>query len=311
MIYSPSVVLFRDDRGSWINPLEMDILTSAAVNAGDVRKQIRWEEEMRALRERVRVAELARGRDVPLSVAPAQVRVYEHETQKAKGEETTESAGHSQTPSEVDSVSVPISPIIFASDPDPSPPLQPLSLPPSNLTPLSQPFPSVTASSPHSHSPCPPQDGDLLAWAETVIALTMYERIARILYLFHSQGTRHLVLGSFGTGVFQNSVELVAGIFRDLLCEPIEPEKQDDADQDEAEQKPPSRVSVSSVGKGKFKGAFDTVMFAILGGSTVRTFQQVFEGAEGVELDDEAEGSDIEGMKDNVDFVVRDGRDPA
>lgn len=310
MIYSPSVVLFRDDRGNWINPLEVDILTSAAVNAGDVRKQVRWEEEMRALRERVRVAELARRRDLPHPVAPAQVRVYEHETQKERGDETTESAGHPQAPSD-SPVSVPISPIIFASDPDPSPPLQPLSLPPSNLTPLSQPFPSVTASSPHSHSPCPPQDGDLLVWAEKVIALTMYERIARILYLFHAQGARHLVLGSFGTGVFQNSVELVAGIFRDLLCEPIEQEKQDTADQDETEQKTPSCASVSSVGKGKFKGAFDTVMFAILGGSTVRTFKQVFEGAEGVELDEEAEGSDVEGMKDIVDFVVRDGRDPA
>jgi len=150
---------------------------------------------------------------------------------------------------------------------------------------------------------------DLLAHAETLIASKMHERIARILCLFHDQGVRHLVLGSFGTGVFQNSVELIAGIFRDLLCEPTDQEKHD-ADQGEGEQTP-THVSVSSVGKGKFKGAFDTVMFAILGGSTVRTFRQVFEGVEGIELDEEAEGSDAEGMKDRVDFIVLDGRDPA
>src|SRR6266540_3657879 len=106
MIYSPSVVLFRDDRGSWTSPLEVDMLTSAAVNAGDVRKQVRWEEEMRALRERVRVAELARGRDVSLSVGappPAQVRVYEYETQKTKDDKSSESAGDSQAPSERES----------------------------------------------------------------------------------------------------------------------------------------------------------------------------------------------------------------
>ncbi|KAF5378949.1 hypothetical protein D9757_008731 [Collybiopsis confluens] len=37
MIYSPSVSLFRDDAGIWVEPPAVDILTSAAINAGDVR----------------------------------------------------------------------------------------------------------------------------------------------------------------------------------------------------------------------------------------------------------------------------------
>jgi uncharacterized protein (TIGR02452 family) len=41
MIYSPKVVLFRDDNGGWTEPLEVDILTSPAVNAGLVRKTLR------------------------------------------------------------------------------------------------------------------------------------------------------------------------------------------------------------------------------------------------------------------------------
>lgn len=37
MIYSPGVVFFRDDEGGWTEPLEADVLTSAAVNAGVAR----------------------------------------------------------------------------------------------------------------------------------------------------------------------------------------------------------------------------------------------------------------------------------
>ena len=39
MIYSPSVVIFRNDSGQWVAPFEVDVLTSAAVNAGDIRKK--------------------------------------------------------------------------------------------------------------------------------------------------------------------------------------------------------------------------------------------------------------------------------
>ncbi|KAJ8495030.1 hypothetical protein ONZ45_g13032 [Pleurotus djamor] len=41
MIYSPGVILFRDDEGGWVEPLEVDILTSPAVNAGVVRQTVR------------------------------------------------------------------------------------------------------------------------------------------------------------------------------------------------------------------------------------------------------------------------------
>jgi len=40
MIYTPSVVVLKDDAGGWTSPFEVDVLTSAAVNAGDVRGKI-------------------------------------------------------------------------------------------------------------------------------------------------------------------------------------------------------------------------------------------------------------------------------
>jgi uncharacterized protein (TIGR02452 family) len=40
MVYTPSVVILKDDAGNWAPPFEVDVLTSAAVNAGDVRKKI-------------------------------------------------------------------------------------------------------------------------------------------------------------------------------------------------------------------------------------------------------------------------------
>ncbi|KAG6382027.1 hypothetical protein JVT61DRAFT_660 [Boletus reticuloceps] len=39
MIHSPSVVVFRNDAGEWVTPFEVDIHTSTAVNAGDVRNK--------------------------------------------------------------------------------------------------------------------------------------------------------------------------------------------------------------------------------------------------------------------------------
>ncbi|TFK50930.1 hypothetical protein OE88DRAFT_1660072 [Heliocybe sulcata] len=41
MIYSPGIVLFRDDAGGWLDPVEVDVVTSAAVNAG-VARQTLW-----------------------------------------------------------------------------------------------------------------------------------------------------------------------------------------------------------------------------------------------------------------------------
>lgn len=302
MVYSPSVIVFRDDKGDWTAPTEVDILTCAAVNAGDVRKQVRWEEEMRALRERVRVAELARRRELSLpAYFPTHVRIYESEPQKDDGmiEIGHQSLNQSEQPS---SSSTQVSPIIFASDP-PSPPLEPLSL--SNLHPalpvsqilgVTPTFQSHSPSSPYPHPP----NVDPLTHAENLIAATMHERIARILYLFHLQGAKHLVLGSFGTGVFQNSVELIARIFRDLLCEPGKDgeEKEKECDQENAgvgEGVSPF-VGINPASRGKFDGVFDTVMFAILGGSTVGTFKDMFEGVKGVEFDED------EDMKDTADL---------
>lgn len=106
MIYSPSVHLLRDDNGDWLSPLKVDVLTSPAVNAGDVRR-------------------------------------------------------------------------------------------------------NNTRNSP--------------ADVEAVIRDVMRERMGRILALFERKGARQLVLGSFGTGVFQNDVHAMAKLWHDLLRAPGAP----------------------------------------------------------------------------------------
>lgn len=52
---------------------------------------------------------------------------------------------------------------------------------------------------------------------EKEVEAIMRERMGRILRLFEECGDRHLVLGSFGTGVFRNPVAMVAKIWADLL----------------------------------------------------------------------------------------------
>ena len=52
---------------------------------------------------------------------------------------------------------------------------------------------------------------------ENHILRVMGDRMARILALFEQHGIRHLVLGSFGTGVFKNDIKSVAGLWRQLL----------------------------------------------------------------------------------------------
>jgi len=84
---------------------------------------------------------------------------------------------------------------------------------------------------------------------ESRIEAEMKERMARILHLFTLKGVRNLVLGSFGTGVFQNSVELVASLWKELLVGSNAP----------------------------FEGSFDRVVFAVLGRKTFETFESVFE----------------------------------
>jgi len=131
MIYSPRVVLFRDDRGDLNEPLEVDILVSAAVNAGLVRRKLR-------------------------------------ETGSTD---------------------------------------------------------------------------------ESMLEAAMRERMARVLFLFERQGVKDLVLGSFGTGVFRNKVDLVATIWADLL----------------------------SVDGARFKDSFNRVVFAILDEKTFDEFRETFE----------------------------------
>lgn len=136
MVYTPSVVILKDDAGNWASPFEVDVLTSAAVNAGDVRKKI----------------------------------------------------------------------------------------------------------------------GDLgeLVEIEKPIETVMKERMARILFLFEQQGAKNIVLGSFGTGVFQNDVKVVARIWAELL----------------------------TVKGARYRHSFDRVVFAILGKDTFTTFEQSFREAD-------------------------------
>ncbi|KAJ4480752.1 hypothetical protein C8R41DRAFT_896828 [Lentinula lateritia] len=137
MIYSPSVLLFRDDTGSWLKPLPVDVLTSAAVNAGDIRTK-------------------------------------HHIKNATKSEKRA---------------------------------------------------------------------------LEARIEKEMKERMARILHLFALKGVRNLVLGSFGTGVFKNKVEVVARLWKELLIET----------------------------GAQFEKSFDKVVFAVLGKETYETFEEVLQ----------------------------------
>jgi uncharacterized protein (TIGR02452 family) len=51
MVYSPGIVLFRDDSGEWRSPVEVDVLISAAVNADDIRHGLEKEEKLKIERE--------------------------------------------------------------------------------------------------------------------------------------------------------------------------------------------------------------------------------------------------------------------
>ena len=86
--------------------------------------------------------------------------------------------------------------------------------------------------------------------AEYDIRLVMHERMGRILALFERKGARQLVLGSFGTGVFQNDVQSMAQLWRELLYAPGAP----------------------------FAHSFDYVAFAIPDQETRRKFDMGFIG---------------------------------
>ncbi|KAF9460725.1 hypothetical protein BDZ94DRAFT_1265360 [Collybia nuda] len=132
MIYSPGVAVFRDDDGTWAEPLEVDVLTSPAVNAGVVRKSVKGKIAANAIEDR--------------------------------------------------------------------------------------------------------------------IERLMRERMGRILFLFEKQGAKNLVLGSFGTGVFQNDVNVVSKLWAELLKTP----------------------------GARFENVFHRVVFGILGKRTYNEFKDIF-----------------------------------
>jgi hypothetical protein len=283
MVYSPGVVLIRDDNGEWRSPVEVDILTSAAVNAGEIKRELEREERLRmesvvmeywkkrgeerrkenerAIAERQRLREenenakeeipklklltkeeeaMDKGRAVAMveneneerkeagvekptekredTVDRPDNEIRSDSNSQSKGtEENTESKG---TPPEVNQDSSTI--------------VHPLS-PPTLPSQTSEPDPNLTYAL-------------ALKNAEMQIEQIMCSRISRILHVFQLHQTPHLILGSFGTGVFKNRIDLVATIFADLLI------KQG----------------------GRFKDVFQTVVFAILGKETVRVFSDVF-----------------------------------
>ncbi|GLB33444.1 putative uncharacterized protein conserved in bacteria (DUF2263) [Lyophyllum shimeji] len=134
MIYSPGVVVFRDNDGGWEEPIEVDVVTSPAVNAGVVRKSL--------------MGKLA-----------------------AKG-------------------------------------------------------------------------------TEEKIERVMKERMGRILFLLEQQGAKHIVLGSFGTGVFQNDVGVIARLWTELLSAP----------------------------GARFEHSFTRVVFGVLGRQSFEDFRKAFKG---------------------------------
>lgn len=85
-------------------------------------------------------------------------------------------------------------------------------------------------------------------YTEADIEVAMRERMGRILFLCESQGATDLVLGSFGTGVFKNSVEMVSRVWKELLV-------------DEG---------------ARFKESFENVVLAVLGEETFKIFKGTF-----------------------------------
>jgi len=400
MVYSPGVVLLRDDYGEWRSPVEVDVLTSAAVNAGEIRRGLEREERLRrereeleiwrkkgeerrrerekaraekekamAERERVRkereilAREKEKSKKEKMEVAKLKKKQAEltksqkgmaksrdrketkvtekgnemekgnkaeegKETEKgnetdsgseeeetstehgkaAKEKEKSEENQQEKTSDSPESGSSPdreVKKVEQNTEPkgasiqDDQP--QPKALPEVNQEPKGaliqddqpQPMappevnqgskgalvqddqpqpeappevnqePTSSTTIPHPLSPraqpdpVPKPDPDLryalaLQTTESRIQDTMYARISRILHLFQLHKAPHLILGSFGTGVFQNRISLVASIFADLLVKP----------------------------GGRFKNVFETVVFAILGKETVKIFADVFSRVE-------------------------------
>ncbi|KAF8800263.1 hypothetical protein BYT27DRAFT_6840668 [Phlegmacium glaucopus] len=336
MVYSPGVVLIRDDNGEWRSPVKVDVLTSAAVNAGEIRRGLEKEERLRREREELEIwrrrgEERRRQREKAIiekeKIMAEKERLRkekeiskreqeklkekaeagklkkekagstklwkgtaksgdgngtketekvketysgsekeetssedqkerdreiekekEEENEKAENEneeenEENENDGEIKTAEEnTESKGASIQDVQPQSETTPEVSKEPTSST-TILHPLSQTQPSQA----------PKPDPEIsyirrLYNAESQIQHTMYTRISRILHLFQLHQTPYLILGSFGTDVFQNNTDLVATIFAELLVKP----------------------------SGRFKNVFKTVVFAILGKETVRVFGNVF-----------------------------------
>ncbi|KAJ6631523.1 hypothetical protein B0H10DRAFT_1772724 [Mycena sp. CBHHK59/15] len=83
---------------------------------------------------------------------------------------------------------------------------------------------------------------------ERAIEGVMKQRMGRLLFLFEKEGAQDLVLGSFGTGVFQNNVAMVAKLWAELLAAP----------------------------DSRFKNSFQRVVFAIIDQKTCDIFKNTF-----------------------------------
>ena len=81
----------------------------------------------------------------------------------------------------------------------------------------------------------------------TKVERIMRERASRILFAFERHGVRHLVLGAWGCGVFQNDVKMVATMWADLLGRP----------------------------RSRFRRSFERVVFAVMG-DNFREFESAF-----------------------------------
>ena len=51
LVYSPGIILFRDDNDEWRSLVEVNVLTCAAVNAGEIRRELQRKERLREERE--------------------------------------------------------------------------------------------------------------------------------------------------------------------------------------------------------------------------------------------------------------------
>ena len=248
MVYSPAVVIFRDDDGEWRSPVEVDVLTSAAVNVGHIRRGLEKEERLRierleleywkrkgkerrkqperAMAERQGLREEAKNKnekeiamlkkeqaDMKEEISKLKNLVKEMDKRKESDrEKIEEEEGEVEVENQEENQENTFDNPALGCGSD--------SLPKSTEDNVeSEAHQEATFSPPTQPSQAFPKLPFRLALknAEIQIQQTMYDRISRILHLFQLHQTSHLILGSFGTGLSKNRIDLIATIFADLL----------------------------------------------------------------------------------------------